>query len=138
MITLALVAALVPVTGFAYSYSGGSRSFSAPSRSYSSFSSGSSFRSFSVPTRSYTAPSAARSFTVPARTYSAPTTISAAKSESAYVPTSNITPSVSTGGSSWNPLSGNFWFYYWLFGNHGTKSTIIYQSATTSSSTNGN
>lgn len=105
-----LAMAMIPSIMFAYSVSGGSRSYSAPSRSYSAPSYSAPARTYTAPTRSYTVTPSAKTYTAPVR--SVTPTVSTKTTE----PSATANTSISTsGGYGYNPFSSNFLLWYWLF-----------------------
>lgn len=134
LMALLLVA---PLTTFAYTVSGGARSYSAPARSYSA-----PIRSYSAPIRTYSAP---RTYSVPVRTYTAPktnyTVTPSVKPIVAPVRTSPV-PKVSSSPSpvivnNGTPWYQNFFLWYWFFGrpqpvNHTTVINSVASTTATS------
>lgn len=132
ILSFVLLSVLIPVFTFAYSVSGGTRSYSAPMRSYSA-----PMRSYSAPVRAYSAPvsSPTKSYTVTPsqKTYTAPVRTSVQKESVNNI--SNVSPSSYSGGYGYNPFSSNFLLWYWIFGGNNRQVQNINNHSTTTNAT---
>lgn len=144
IIPLLVLGLFIGISAEAYTSSAG-RSYSAPSRSYSAPS-----RSYSAPVRTYTPPAAltrtytpsATTYTAPVRTYTPPATpkpsVEAPRPVTAPVAVQSAPKVVYH--TSYNPLSSNFFLWYWLFFHNDSAPRVITNNVATSTATttNGN
>jgi hypothetical protein len=126
-----ILLALIPLAVYAGSYSSrsfsSSRSYSSPSRSYSS----SSYRSMPSPAKSYSSPSyksapAPKPYSSPTYAYKAPVTPSARPLYSPYSRPAVVEHHYYGGSPGFG--SGNFWFWMWAF-NSGHQQPVYMNAA---------